>query len=159
EVIVLTTFRGVDDSTTPDEPKLFESRVFGGVLDGEETLYGTREHALRGHEALAAMCREGSLPDYGISGDESSGRGRRLSLRRSVLDDSGRDACTPRDLRRDERAIRPSFLSDLVRAARAKARPSRWRADASARRRRAAQRRLPSGYALRSRPPAFARSG
>jgi hypothetical protein len=72
EVIVLTTFRGVDDSTAPDEPKLFESRVFGGVLDGEETLYGTREHALRGHEILAAMCREGSLPDYGISGDEIS---------------------------------------------------------------------------------------
>jgi hypothetical protein len=67
EVTVLTTFRGVDDS--PDSPKLFETRVFGGILDGEEVLHGTRAEALLSHRSLAEWCRIGNLPNAGITED------------------------------------------------------------------------------------------
>ena len=70
-VTVLTTFRGIaeaDDKGAP--PALFESRVCGGVLDGEERRHRTRAEALVGHEVLAEWCRIGSLPTYGVTADQ-----------------------------------------------------------------------------------------
>ena len=46
EVTVLTTFSGVDHSTQGEPPRLFETRVFGGVLDSEEVRNGTKADAL-----------------------------------------------------------------------------------------------------------------
>jgi hypothetical protein len=67
-VVVLTTFRGVVDATEPgDAPRLFETRVFGGVLDGEEHGHSTRTEALAAHSALAEWCRIGNAPDAGVN--------------------------------------------------------------------------------------------
>lgn len=72
EVTVLTTFRGgVDEALEPGEvPLLFETRVFGGVLDGEELRHGSRAEALAGHAWLAEWCRAGSAPDHGLCADD-----------------------------------------------------------------------------------------
>jgi len=70
QVVILTVFRGFDEPTEGKAPLLFESRVFGGVLDGEEVLYATRANALEGHEHLAAWCRMGNMPDGGITEDQ-----------------------------------------------------------------------------------------
>jgi hypothetical protein len=60
EVTVLTTFRAFDELTDPDaSPKLYETRVFGGVLDGEQREHGTRAEAIAEHAALAEWCRLG----------------------------------------------------------------------------------------------------
>ena len=60
DVIVLTTFRAFDDLAAPDAPpKLFETRVFGGVLDGEQREHGTRAEAIAAHASLAEWCRAG----------------------------------------------------------------------------------------------------
>ena len=65
---VLTTFRGVDDTASPgDPPRLFETRVFGGVLDGEALEHVTREDALAAHARLVDWCRAGLAPGFGIN--------------------------------------------------------------------------------------------
>jgi len=67
-VTVLTTFRGVSDAPDPeDPPRLFETRVFGGVLDAEEITHCTRAEAMAAHGALAEWCRVGNSPDAGVS--------------------------------------------------------------------------------------------
>lgn len=66
-VTVLTTFRGVNDE--PGELLLFETRVFGGVLDGEEVATATKAEALAMHSVLAEWCRMGNRPDAGISNE------------------------------------------------------------------------------------------
>jgi hypothetical protein len=69
-VTVLTTFRGVTESPDPgDPPRLFETRVFGGVLDAEEVTHHTRAEAMAAHGALAEWCRVGNSPDAGVSED------------------------------------------------------------------------------------------
>lgn len=68
DITVLTTFSGVDD--VPDAqavPKLFESRVFGGILDGELVQHCTRAEATDGHARLVGWCRIGRLPNLGIT--------------------------------------------------------------------------------------------
>jgi hypothetical protein len=68
DVTVLTTFRGVDESREPNErPRLFDTRVFGGILDGEELHHVTRAEALLGHVTLAEWCRIATVPDAGIT--------------------------------------------------------------------------------------------
>ena len=68
-VTVLTTFNGVDDVPGPnDVPKLFESRVFGGILDGELMQHCTRAEARKQHAELVKWCRIGAKPDHGITG-------------------------------------------------------------------------------------------
>jgi hypothetical protein len=68
QVTVLTTFRGVSDAPDPDDPpRLFETRVFGGVLDAEEVLHRTKAEAMAAHGALAEWCRVGNSPDAGVS--------------------------------------------------------------------------------------------
>jgi hypothetical protein len=69
EVTVLTTFRAVDESMPPGStelPCLFETRVFGGVLDGTEGQHRTRAEAQAAHAALADWCRAGAAPGYGL---------------------------------------------------------------------------------------------
>jgi hypothetical protein len=67
EVTVLTTFSGVDLSTQGQPPRLFETRVFGGVLDGEEARDSSKAAAIAAHAALAEWCRIGALPDCGVT--------------------------------------------------------------------------------------------
>ena len=68
EITVLTMFRGIDDvPDSGDQPKLFESRVFGGVLDAEEVTHRTRVESLAAHDALAAWCRIGNSPGGGLN--------------------------------------------------------------------------------------------
>jgi len=67
-VTVLTTFNAVGDVPEPDAvPKLFESRVFGGILDGEVLRHCTRAEATARHAKLAEWCRIGSPPGFGIT--------------------------------------------------------------------------------------------
>jgi len=67
-VTVLTTFRGVSDAPDSDDPpRLFETRVFGGVLDAEEVVHRTKAEAMTAHGALAEWCRVGNSPDAGLS--------------------------------------------------------------------------------------------
>lgn len=67
-VTVLTTFNGVGDVPEPNAvPKLFESRVFGGILDGEVLRHCTRAEATVRHEELVEWCRIGSSHHLGIS--------------------------------------------------------------------------------------------
>ena len=65
DVTVLTTFTGVDQSPG-DSLRLFETRVFGGILDGEEVRYATKTEALEGHAELAEWCCIGALANHGI---------------------------------------------------------------------------------------------
>jgi hypothetical protein len=68
EITVLTTFRGVaDTSETDGTPALFETRVFGGILDGEERRHCTRSAAVDAHARLAEWCRIAALPNHGIT--------------------------------------------------------------------------------------------
>ncbi len=68
DITVLTTFNGVDDVLGPDSvPKLFESRVFGGILDGEVVQHCTRAEAKAGHLELAEWCRRGTLRNVGLT--------------------------------------------------------------------------------------------
>jgi hypothetical protein len=68
DVTVLTTFNGVDDVPNPESvPKLFESRVFGGILDGEVVQHRTRDEAKVRHAELVEWCRLGALPYAGIT--------------------------------------------------------------------------------------------
>lgn len=67
DIMVLTTFRGVDEAHQPGQlPRLFETRVFGGVLDGEELDFETRDDALTAHADLVEWCRLGTDPNYGL---------------------------------------------------------------------------------------------
>ena len=72
EVTVLTTFRAFDHLAAPDAPpKLFETRVFGGVLDGEEREHVTRAEAVATHASVVDWCRV-SIAE-GVNGDRSAG--------------------------------------------------------------------------------------
>ena len=68
DVTVLTTFSGVDEVAEPDSiPRLFESRVFGGVLDGEVVHHCTRTEATIEHRELVQWCRIGNSPNAGFA--------------------------------------------------------------------------------------------
>jgi hypothetical protein len=69
-VTVLTSFRGVSDALDPNNPPLlFETRVFGGVLDAEEVAHRTKAEAMAAHGALAEWCRVGNSPGAGVGED------------------------------------------------------------------------------------------
>ena len=70
DVLVLTTFSGFDEPEEGREPLLFGSRVFGGVLDGEEIQHPTRGDALAGHASLVEWCRVANAPDKGITDEQ-----------------------------------------------------------------------------------------
>jgi len=68
EVVVLTTFLGVDEAAEPgNPPRLFETRVFGGALDEEELGHSTRTEALAAHSMLVEWCRIGNTPNAGVT--------------------------------------------------------------------------------------------
>src|SRR5262249_44754509 len=71
DITVLSTFSGVDEATRVT-PLLFQTRVFGGVLDGEELRHSTRSEAVAAHDALVEWCKVGSTPNYGLSEDQIS---------------------------------------------------------------------------------------
>jgi hypothetical protein len=66
DVIVLSIFSGVDQTPHSGGPLLFETRVFGGVLDGEEVLNERRATALIAHDELVKWCRVGTATDLGF---------------------------------------------------------------------------------------------
>jgi hypothetical protein len=70
DVVVLTTFNGVDEVVHGQTPLLFETRVFGGVLDGEAVQHPTRADALAGHAKLVEWCRMGNSPGTGLTDDQ-----------------------------------------------------------------------------------------
>ena len=71
DVTVLTTFRGVDESEEDDDaPLLFETRVFGGVLNGEEVPSRTKGEALTAHAEMVEWCRTGNAPGAGVTEDQ-----------------------------------------------------------------------------------------
>lgn len=51
-VMVSTVFLGLDHQYGVGPPVLWETLVFGGVLDGEMRRYTSRAAALRGHQAM-----------------------------------------------------------------------------------------------------------
>jgi len=67
EVTVLTTFSGFDHGAQGGVPRLFETRVLGGVLDGEETRQASKAEALRAHAALVTWCRVGASANWGVT--------------------------------------------------------------------------------------------
>jgi hypothetical protein len=70
-ITVVTTFRGVAETDeTGRTPPLFETRVFGGILEGEEAWHRTRTEALAGHAALAEWCRIANSANYGITKEQ-----------------------------------------------------------------------------------------
>jgi hypothetical protein len=70
-VTVLTTFRGIAEPDATGAPAgLFETRVFGGLLDGEELRHATRTEALERHAFLAEWCRIAALPNHGITKEQ-----------------------------------------------------------------------------------------
>jgi hypothetical protein len=69
-IAVLTTFNGVDEAAEGRAPLLFETRVFGGVLDSEEIQHPTRVDALAGHAMLVAWCRLANSPGGGMSEEQ-----------------------------------------------------------------------------------------
>ena len=58
DVRVATVFLGIDYGYVLSNPILFETMVFGGLLDHEQERYHTREEALTGHERWCARVRE-----------------------------------------------------------------------------------------------------
>ena len=70
DVVVLTTFSGVDECPSGQPPLLFETRVFGGVLDGEDQQHATRADALAEHTRLVEWCRVGHSPAQGLTADQ-----------------------------------------------------------------------------------------
>ena len=58
---VSTVFLGLDHSFSDDGPPiLYETMVFGGLLDGEMRRYATREHAMLGHQEMCQRVNEAS---------------------------------------------------------------------------------------------------
>lgn len=51
-VTVSTVFLGLDHSFGSDPPVLFETMVFGGLLDEEMARYETWDQAVAGHDAM-----------------------------------------------------------------------------------------------------------
>lgn len=58
-VLVSTVFLGLDHRHFGEGPPiLWETMVFGGVLDGAQQRYTSREEAYRGHQALCIKVME-----------------------------------------------------------------------------------------------------
>jgi hypothetical protein len=51
-IFVLTVFLGGDHRRDTGQPLLYETRAFGGLLDGEMARYSTRAQAEQGHAEM-----------------------------------------------------------------------------------------------------------
>ena len=58
EVEVSTMFFGLDYDWGEGPPRLYETMVFGGELDGEMARYSTRAEAVVGHERMVERVKE-----------------------------------------------------------------------------------------------------
>lgn len=54
-VEVSTVFLGVDETTDGETPLVYETKIFGGRLDGHVQRYPSREAAQAGHRATVAQ--------------------------------------------------------------------------------------------------------
>ena len=55
---VSTVFTGIEVSFSPNsKPVLFETRVFGGPIDGDTWRYATWAEAVAGHAAVLEFCK------------------------------------------------------------------------------------------------------
>jgi len=62
-IMISTVFLSINHNFFGQGPPiLWETLVFGGVLDGEMDRYSTRDDAFRGHQAMCARVRETLLP-------------------------------------------------------------------------------------------------
>lgn len=67
-VKISTVFLGLDHNHAGfGEPILFETMVFGGVLDGWQWRYGTWEEAEAGHAQVLALARQTEVIEEGGS--------------------------------------------------------------------------------------------
>lgn len=67
-IMVSTVFLGLNHNWGSGPPILFETLVFGSVLDGEMDRYFTRDEAFRGHLAMCARVRA-TLHPHDAAGD------------------------------------------------------------------------------------------
>jgi hypothetical protein len=56
-VSISTVFLGIDHAFTGGPPRLWETMIFGGPLDGYAQRYASRAAALAGHEAAVDVAR------------------------------------------------------------------------------------------------------
>lgn len=59
DVLVSTVFLGLNHQRGEGPPVLWETRVFGGKLDGEMHRYTSRADALKGHEVMVFRVKLG----------------------------------------------------------------------------------------------------
>jgi hypothetical protein len=57
-VTVSTVWLGCDHAFGHGPPRIFETMVFGGELDGEQVRYGTEAEAVAGHAEMLKRVRE-----------------------------------------------------------------------------------------------------
>lgn len=57
EILVSTVFIGISYSHGYGKPKLFETMVFGGKLDGRQERYATADEARAGHSDMVEKVR------------------------------------------------------------------------------------------------------
>ena len=70
-ITVLTTFSGVDENAEQEEhSRPFDTRVFGGVFDGQESRTRSRADAIAAHEELAHWCRVATTFNFGITEEQ-----------------------------------------------------------------------------------------
>lgn len=58
---ISTVFLGLDHSFGGGNPILFETMVFGGILDGEQNRYHIKEEAIKGHKEMVEKVRASNL--------------------------------------------------------------------------------------------------
>jgi len=58
EILVSTVFLGLDHSFGGGPPVLWETMVLGGLLDGLQMRYTSREEAFRGHQEICRRVSE-----------------------------------------------------------------------------------------------------
>jgi hypothetical protein len=57
-ILVSTVFLGIDHSFGSGRMILWETMVFGGLLDDEQVRYSSRDDAFRGHQEMCTRVRE-----------------------------------------------------------------------------------------------------
>ena len=58
DVKVSTVFLGLDHQWDDGPPLIYETLVFGGVMDGEMDRYSTKDEAVAGHDAMVQRVQQ-----------------------------------------------------------------------------------------------------